>query len=58
MDIRFDDYNAYPDSDILEVTETGIMLSTGQFIDYAKFSADASTHCLCRSPTRAPSPAK
>ena len=40
MDIRFDDYNAYPDSDILEVTETGIMLSTGQFIDYAECAAN------------------
>lgn len=40
MDIRFDDYNAYPDSDILEVTETGIKLSTGQFIDYAECAAN------------------
>lgn len=40
MDIRFDDYNAYPDSDILEVTETGIMLSAGQFIDYAECAAN------------------
>ena len=36
MAIRFDTYNAYPDSDILAVTERGIKLSTGQFIDYAQ----------------------
>lgn len=35
MELRFDDYNAYPDSDIREVTETGIHLSTGQWIDFA-----------------------
>ena len=29
MDIRFDDYNAYPDSDIVTVTEKGITLTTG-----------------------------
>ena len=36
MDIRFDDYNAYPDSDIVTVTEKGITLTTGQFIDFAQ----------------------
>ena len=36
MEIRFDDYNAYPDSDIATVTEAGITLSTGQFIDFAQ----------------------
>lgn len=40
MEIRFDDYNAYPDSDIQEVTDTGIRLSTGQFIDYAQCAAN------------------
>lgn len=35
MEIRFDDYNAYPDSVIQEVTPNGILLTTGQFIDYA-----------------------
>ena len=40
MEIRFDDYNAYPDSDIRAVTETGILLSTGQFIDYAECAAN------------------
>lgn len=40
MEIRFDDYNAYPDSDIWEVTETGIRLSTGLFIDYAQCAAN------------------
>lgn len=34
MEIRFDEYNAYPDSDIVTVTATGITLSTGQFIDF------------------------
>ena len=36
MDIRFDDYNAYPDSDIVTVTEKCITLTTGQFIDFAQ----------------------
>ena len=36
MDIRFDEYNAYPESDIVSVTEMGITLSTGQFIDFAQ----------------------
>lgn len=40
MELRFDDYNAYPDSDIREVTEQGIVLSTGQFIDYAQCAAN------------------
>lgn len=40
MDIRFDEYNAYPDSDIREVTETGIVLSAGQRIDYAACAAN------------------
>jgi len=40
MDIRFDDYNAYPDSDIRAVTERGIQLSTGQFISYAECAAN------------------
>lgn len=40
MDIRFDDYNAYPESDIVAVTETGITLSTGQFIDFAQCAAN------------------
>lgn len=35
MDIRSDDHNAYPDSDILSISAEGIMLSTGQLIDYA-----------------------
>ncbi len=35
MEIRFDTYNAYPESDIVTVTERGIRLSTGQFIDFA-----------------------
>ena len=42
MDIRFDDYNAYPDFDIVTVTEKGITLTTGQFIDFAQ-CADIST---------------
>lgn len=40
MEIRFDDYNAYPDSDIRAVTEAGIELSTGQFIDFARCAAN------------------
>lgn len=40
MDIRFDDYNAYPESDIVSVTERGITLSTGQFIDFAQCAAN------------------
>ena len=40
MEIRFDDYNAYPDSDIREVRKEGILLSTGQFIDYAQCAAN------------------
>ena len=40
MDIRFDDYNAYPESDIVSVTEAGITLSTGQFIDFAQCAAN------------------
>lgn len=40
MEIRFDEYNAYPESDIVSVTETGIMLSTGQFIDFADCAAN------------------
>lgn len=35
MTIRFDDYNAYPDTVIEEVTDGGIRLTTGQFIDYS-----------------------
>lgn len=42
MEIRFDDYNAYPDTDILEVTEAGIQLSTGQFISYDECAANFS----------------
>ena len=42
MEIRFDDYNAYPDSDIREVTERGITLSTGQFIDFAECAGNFS----------------
>lgn len=41
MEIRFDDYNAYPDSDIRAVTEAGIELSTGQFIDFARCAANS-----------------
>ena len=40
MDIRFDDYNAYPDSDIVSVTGKGITLSSGQFIDFADCAAN------------------
>lgn len=40
MDIRFDDYNAYPNTDIRAVTKKGILLSTGQFIDYAECAAN------------------
>lgn len=40
MDIRFDDYNAYPDSDIVSVTDRGIALSTGQFIGFAECAAN------------------
>lgn len=40
MEIRFDEYKAYPESDIVSVTETGIMLSTGQFIDFADCAAN------------------
>ena len=36
MELRFDEYNAYPDSDIVTVTEKGITLTTGQFIDFAQ----------------------
>lgn len=36
MEIRFDDYNAYLESVIQEVTQKGILLTTGQFIDYAQ----------------------
>lgn len=43
MEIRFDDYNAYPDSDIRAVTEAGIELSTGQFIDFARCAANFHT---------------
>ena len=35
MDIRFDEYNAYLDSVIQEVTDTGVRLTTGQYIEYA-----------------------
>ena len=35
MDIRFDEYNAYLDTVIQEVTDAGIQLTTGQYIDYA-----------------------
>ena len=35
MEIRFDDYHAYLDSVIDEVTDDGIRLTTGQLIDYA-----------------------
>lgn len=40
MEIRFDEYNAYPESDIVSVTETGISLSTGQFINFADCAAN------------------
>ena len=40
MEIRFDEYNAYPESDIVSVTETGITMSTGQFIDFAQCAAN------------------
>ena len=40
MEIRFDEYNAYPESDIVSVTENGITLSTGQFIDFADCAAN------------------
>ena len=40
MEIRFDEYNAYPESDIVSVTETGITLSTGQFIGFADCAAN------------------
>ncbi len=40
MEIRFDEYNAYPGSDIVSVTEAGITLSTGQFIDFAQCAAN------------------
>lgn len=40
MEIRFDDYNAYPDSDIVTVSERGITLSTGHFIDFADCAAN------------------
>lgn len=40
MDIRFDDYNAYPDSDIVSVTDKGIALTTGQFISFADCAAN------------------
>lgn len=40
MDIRFDDYNAYPDSDIVSVTDKGITLSTGQFINFSDCAAN------------------
>ena len=36
MEIRFDDYHAYFDSVIEEVTEAGIRLTTGQLIDYVR----------------------
>ena len=40
MEIRFDDYNAYPDSDVAAVTAEGLRLSTGQFVDYAECAAN------------------
>lgn len=40
MEIRFDDYNAYLESVIQEVTQKGILLTTGQFIDYAECAAN------------------
>lgn len=40
MDIRFDAYNAYPDSDIVSVTDKGVTLSTGQFLDFAQCAAN------------------
>lgn len=40
MDIRFDEYNAYPDSDIIAVTDEGITLSNGQLLDFAGCAAN------------------
>ncbi len=40
MEIRFDDYNAYPDSDITAVSAEGVELSTGQFISFADCAAN------------------
>lgn len=40
MDIRFDDYNAYPNTDIRRLTKKGITLSTGLVIDYAQCAAN------------------
>ena len=40
MDIRFNTYDAFPDSDILTVTAEGVTLSNGRFLDFAQCAAN------------------